>query len=44
MFFTRLGKVVAHLIFWGSAVRLASAFFVALNTADMDDNRAAAAR
>ncbi|WP_313057318.1 hypothetical protein [Agrobacterium cavarae] len=44
MFFTRLGKVVAHLIFWGSAVRLASAFFVALNTADMDGNRAAAAR
>jgi NhaP-type Na+/H+ or K+/H+ antiporter len=44
MFFTRIGKVIAHLIFWGSIVRLASALFVALNTADMEGNQAAAAR
>ncbi|MCZ8178428.1 MAG: hypothetical protein O9309_05340 [Rhizobium sp.] len=44
MFFTRIGKVVAHFIFWGSAFRLATALFVALSTTDMEGNRAAAAR
>ncbi|MDH4439173.1 MAG: hypothetical protein QE284_02180 [Rhizobium sp.] len=44
MFFTRIGKVIAHLIFWGSAVKLATALFVALSTSDMEGNRAAAAR
>ncbi|WP_377277234.1 hypothetical protein [Rhizobium sp. R86522] len=44
MFFTRIGKVIAHVIFWGSIVRLALAFFVAFNSVDSESNRAASAR
>lgn len=44
MFFTRIGKVVAHLIFWGSSIRLAFAFFIAFTSPDVDVNRAVATR
>jgi hypothetical protein len=44
MFFTRIGKVLAHLIFWFSALRVAMAFLVAFGTPDMESNRAAASR
>lgn len=42
MFFTRIGKVIAHLIFWLGLLRVAMGFFVAFGTADMETNRAAA--
>lgn len=44
MFFTRIGKVLAHLIFWSAVMRVAMAFLVAFGTPDMESNRAAASR
>jgi len=44
MFFTRIGKFVAHLIFWFGLLRVAMGAFVALGTADMASNRAFADR
>ena len=44
MFFTRIGKVIAHLIFWLGLLRVAMGFFVAFGTDGMESNRAAASR
>jgi hypothetical protein len=40
MFFTRVGKVVAHLIFWFGLIRVSSALLIAFNTPDMETNAA----
>lgn len=42
MFFTRIGKVIAHLIFWLGLLRVAMGLFVAFGTTDVESNRAAA--
>jgi len=44
MFFTRIGKVIAHLMFWASAIHIAIAFAGAFGTADIASNRAFASR
>ncbi|MBD9541732.1 hypothetical protein IB276_20005 [Ensifer sp. ENS04] len=44
MFFTRIGKIIAHLIFWLGLLRVAIGFFVAFGAADMESNRIAASR
>lgn len=44
MFFTRIGKVIAHLMFWLATLRVATGFLVAFSTETMDDNRLAARR
>lgn len=44
MFFTRVGKIVAHLIFWLGLLRVTIGFFVAFGTADMESNRIATSR
>jgi hypothetical protein len=44
MFFTRIGKVIAHLIFWLASIQVAIAFTGAFGTADMESNRAFASR
>lgn len=42
MFFTRIGKFIAHLIFWLGLFRVAMGFVVAFGSADMESNRALA--
>jgi hypothetical protein len=42
MFFTRIGKVFAHLIFWLGLFRVAMGFFVVFGSADMESSRALA--
>jgi hypothetical protein len=42
MFFTRIGKILAHLMFWLGLLRVAMGFLFALGTPDMESNRAAA--
>jgi hypothetical protein len=42
MFFTRIGMIIAHLVFWFSALRLGIAFLLAFGTPDMENNRIAA--
>ncbi len=42
MFFTRIGKVIPHLIFWLGLLNLAGSFFVAFSPANMESKRAAA--
>ena len=44
MFFTRIGKVIAHLMFWFSVIHISIAFAGAFGTADMESNRAFASR
>jgi hypothetical protein len=44
MFFTRIGKVIAHLILWMSVIQVSIAFAGAFGTADMESNRAFASR
>ncbi len=44
MFFTRIGKVIAHLMFGFSVIHIAIAFAGAFGTADMESNRAFASR
>ncbi len=44
MFFTRIGRILAHLIFWSSALRLAIAFGIAFLTPDMESNTFASRR
>lgn len=44
MFFTRIGRVVSHLIFWAGALRLAIAVWVAVSTPDMETNAALSRR
>ena len=44
MFFTRIGKVIAHLMFWFSVIHISIAFAGAIGTADMESNRAFASR
>lgn len=44
MFFTRIGKVIAHLLFWLGLLRVATGFLVAFSAADVESNRAAAHR
>ncbi|MEL7117115.1 MAG: hypothetical protein AAGP08_16290 [Pseudomonadota bacterium] len=39
MFFTRIGTVMAHLVFWLSVTRFAISLFVAFGTEDMEANR-----
>ncbi len=36
MFFTRIGQVFAHLIFWLGLIRVATGFLVAFGLADME--------
>lgn len=40
MFFTRIGKVIAHLLFWFSVINISIAFAGAFSTADLESNRA----
>lgn len=40
MFFTRIGKVIAHLIFWFGLIRVAIALAIAFGTSDMESNAA----
>lgn len=40
MFFTRVGKVLAHVMFWISVIRLVLALAIAYGTPDMETNRA----
>ena len=44
MSFTRIGKVIAHLMFWLGTLRTGMGFFVAFGTDNMENNRAAAGR
>lgn len=44
MFFTRTGKVIAHIVFWLGALRLGLGAFGAFATANMENNRAFAGR
>lgn len=44
MFFTRIGKVIAYLMFWVSVIHISIAFAGAFSTADMESNRAFASR
>lgn len=44
MFFTRIGKVIAHFVFWLGLLRVALGYLVAFGTADMESNGAAARR
>lgn len=40
MFFTLIGKIVAHLIFWFGLIRFSAALLIAFNTPDMETNAA----
>ncbi len=40
MFFTRIGKIIAHLIFWFGLIRVAIASAIAFSASDMDSNAA----
>lgn len=40
MFFTRIGKVIAHLIFWLSAFRVATCLFVMFGPLSLDEQEA----
>ena len=40
MIFTRIGKIVAHLIFWASAFRITVALIIATTAPDMEANAA----
>lgn len=40
MFFTRVGKVVAHVVFWLGLLRVASALLIAFTSPDMEANTA----
>lgn len=40
MFFTRIGKIIAHLIFWFGLMRVAVALTIAFGTSDMESNAA----
>jgi hypothetical protein len=42
MFFTRIGKVIAHLIFWMGLLTVGIAILVALGTDSLESNRALA--
>lgn len=42
MFFTRIGKFIAHLLFWMALIRVGMGFLLAFGTPDMENNRAAA--
>lgn len=42
MFFTRIGKIIAHLMFWLGLMRVSMGFLVAFGTVDMESNRALA--
>ena len=44
MLFIKIGKVLAHLIFWFSLIQLLLAFTLAFGTETMEANRAAAQR
>ena len=44
MFFTRIGKIIAHLMFWSAAFQLAVSCHFAFTTPDMESNRAVARR
>jgi hypothetical protein len=44
MFFTRIGMIIAHLVFWFSAFRLGMGFLFAFGAPDMENNRIAARR
>ncbi|MCC8931916.1 hypothetical protein [Rhizobium sp. 'Codium 1'] len=40
MFFTRIGKVIAHLVFWLSAFRVATCLFVMFGPLSVDEQQA----
>lgn len=42
MFFTRIGKIVAHLMLWLGVFRVGMGFIIAYGTPDMESNRLAA--
>lgn len=42
MFFTRIGKVIAHLIFWMGLLNVSIGILVGLGTDSLESNRAAA--
>ena len=44
MFFTRIGKVVAHLIFWASALHIVLALGIAVTAQSPEDRAAMIAR
>lgn len=44
MFFVRIGKVIAHLMFWLGLLRVGMGSLVAFGTADMESNHAASSR
>lgn len=39
MFFTRIGIIIAHLIFWMGTIRVGIGFLGAFGTQDMEENR-----
>lgn len=44
MFFTRVGKLIAHLVFWASAVRLGTCLFIIFSTFEVESKHALANR
>ena len=40
MFFTRIGKVIAHLVFWLSVFRVATCLFAMFGPLSMDEQQA----
>ncbi len=44
MFFTRFGKLIAHLMLWACAFRLATCLFIMFSTIDVESKDAAARR
>jgi hypothetical protein len=36
MFFTRIGKVLAHLVLWGSILRIAMCLFIIISPMELD--------
>lgn len=40
MFFTRIGKVIAHLVFWLSAFRVATCLFIMFGPLSLDEQQA----
>ena len=44
MFFTRIGKMIAHLMFWLGIARVALGFIGASGSADIESSRAFASR
>ncbi|MBW9053477.1 hypothetical protein [Rhizobium mesosinicum] len=44
MFFTRVGKIIAHVIFWVGVIRVGTGFLIAFGAPDMESNALASRR